>query len=449
MPDVGAPSDAVEALREGALKQSRAHQWVEELTDAAGPRLAGSPGDAAGVAWAVAKMQALGLEKVRAEKVSVTHWTRGVESGEVLSPTHHQLALTALGGSVPTPRGGIEAEVIEVSSIEDLQHRSRAQVEGKIVFFNAAMQPDKSGKDYGRLNPIRGNGAVESAKLGAVGMVMRSLATSKARFPHTGMMRYQENVAKIPAAALAVPDAELLQRLAANTPLRIRLTLGCGALPNAESANVIGEVRGREAPKEIVLLGAHLDSWDLGTGALDDGAGVGVVLEAARLISLVRPHPRRTIRVVLFANEEHGLEGSKSYAAEHQSELALHAVGLEIDAGTGRVYGMTYLAGANAPSILEDIARPLLPLGIPKPVQALHHGADLIPLRQAGVPMAHLQQDGTHYFDFHHSADDTFDKIQPADLAQVVAATAVLAYGVAESGSRLEPIPESQRAVPK
>jgi hypothetical protein len=411
--------------------------------------MAGSPGDAAGVAWAVAKMQALGLEKVRAEKVSVTHWTRGVETGEVLSPAHQRLALTALGGSVPTSPGGVEGEVIEVGSIEDLQHRSRAQVEGKIVFFNAAMQPDKTGKDYGRLNPIRGSGAVESAKLGAIGMVMRSLATSKARFPHTGMMRYQEEVAKIPAAALAVPDAELLHRLAATAPLRIRFTLGCGGWPNAESANVIGEVTGREAPTEIVLLGAHLDSWDLGTGALDDGAGVGVVLEAARLISLARPHPRRTIRVVLFANEEHGLDGAKAYAAEHRGELPLHALGIELDSGTAPAYGMTYLAGANAPRILEEIARPLLPLGIPKPVQGPHHGADLIPLRQAGVPMAHLQQDATHYFDLHHSADDTFDKIQPADLAQVVAATAVLAYGVAEAGSRLEPIPENQRAAPK
>jgi Iap family predicted aminopeptidase len=446
MPDVGTGSVAVEELRESALKQSRAHQWVQELTDATGPRMAGSPGDAAGVAWAMAKMKALGFEQVHAEKVSVMHWTRGVETGEVLSPTHHRLALTALGGSVPTPPGGVEAEVIEVTSIEDLQHRSRAQVEGKIVFFSAAIQTDK---DYGRLNPIRGNGAVESAKLGAIGMVMRSLATSKARFPHTGMMRYQEGVAKIPAAALAVPDAELLQRLAANPPLRIRYILGCAELPNAESANVIGEVRGREAPTEIVLLGAHLDSWDLGTGALDDGAGVGAVIEVARLISLARPHPRRTIRVVLFANEEHGLEGAKAYAAEHSSELALHALGLELDSGTERVYGMTYLAGANAPSIIEEIARPLLVLGIPKPVEAQHHGADLIPLRQAGVPMAHLQQDGTHYFDFHHTADDTFDKIQPAALAQVVAATAVVAYGAAEAGSRLEPIPESQRGLPK
>jgi Zn-dependent M28 family amino/carboxypeptidase len=262
-------------------------------------------------------------------------------------------------------------------------------------------------------------------------------------------MHYDQGVPRIPAAALAVPDAELLHRLiSGGETVRIRLTLGCRRFADAESANVIGDVMGREKPEEIVLLGAHLDSWDLGTGALDDGAGVGIVLEAGRAIGALNPHPRRTVRVVLYANEEFGLSGANAYAEAHREEVVRHVVALESDHGTGKASDLVYAAGPQSEKIVEDIAAPLRSLGVNAPQAGTHQGADLSPLRRLGVPLVQVQQEGLHYFDYHHSADDTFDKIIPAELAQASAAVAVFAYGAAEAEGRLSALTESQRQAP-
>jgi carboxypeptidase Q len=436
----------VDQLRASILGHSRAADWVRDLTDQVGPRLSGSPGDPKAVAWAVATMNSLGYTNVHAEKVMVPRWERGAEEAAVVSPVHQRLILTALGDSVPTPPQGIEADVVEVPTLEALDAMSEQQVHGKIVFFNKPTARLRTGEGYGKAVDVRGGGAVHAAKKGAVAVVIRSIATSNTRLPHTGAMNYADGVEKIPGAALAVPDAELLHRLLERgQPVRITLTLGCRTLPDAESANVIGDVVGRERPEEVVLLGAHLDSWDLGTGAIDDGAGVGAVLEAGRQIAAMNPHPRRTVRVVLFANEEHGLNGAFAYAKAHEAELGRHVVATEIDSGTGQVYAMSYLAGPDAAGAMATVAEPLLALGISPPQSAPHNGADLIPLRKAGVPVVSLQQDALSYFDYHHSADDTFDKVEPEKLAQVAAAAAVFASGAADATADFGRVPESMR----
>jgi len=435
-----------EQLRDLALAKSRAHDWVRELADGVGARLAGMAGDAKAVAWAKAKMAAVGLANVHTEPVTVPHWERGIETGEVSFPSKQLLALTALGGSVPTPEQGIEAELIELSSLKEADLLPEDKLRGKIAFFNQPMERTKSGESYSKVSPIRRSGASKAAARGAVGMVMRSLSTAENRLPHTGAMQYEAGGPKIPAAALSLPDADLLHRLLAlGQPVRVRFTLGCRSLPDAQSANVVGEVVGREKPDEVVLLGAHLDSWDLATGALDDGAGVGMVLEVGRLIAQSQPHPRRTIRIVLFANEEHGLNGAFAYAHAHESELGRHVAALELDHGTGRPYGVTYLGGPSAAGVMNEICGPLRDLGLPPPTSGSRGGADLIPLHPSGVPLISLQQDGTYYSDIHHSADDTFDKVDPAAMSQTVAAATALVYGLADSPNDLGRVPEEQR----
>jgi hypothetical protein len=420
---------------------------VRDLTDRAGPRLAGSTGDTRAVAWALETMRALGLARVRAEPARVPVWRRGPETGEVTAPRPHTLSLTALGGSVGTLPGGLEAEVLEVPSLEALAARG-SRVRGRIVFFNRRMERSADGRSYGPSARIRATGASLAARHGAVGMLMRSAGTSRARFPHTGSMRYEPGVPRIPAAALANPDADLLERLGHEGPVRVRFRLGCQSAGEAESANVVGEIEGRERPGEIVLLGAHLDSWDLGTGALDDGAGCAIVLEAARLIAATAPRPRRTVRVVLFANEEGGLSGAFAYARAHAAELASHVAALEADSGTGRPRGLGYNAGPGAARILARVRPVLVPLGAASLDRMRFGGADLLPLLPAGVPLLGVRQDMTRYFDYHHSADDTYDKIDPRALDAAAAAVAVVAYALAESEEVLPRIPEGRRKLP-
>ncbi len=440
---------AVVQLRNEVLAHSRAADWVRDLTDRVGPRLSGSPGGAEAIAWALARMKSLGFANVHAEKVVVPHWVRGVEEGAIVAPVTQRLSLTALGGSVPTPVGGLEAEVVEVPSLEALDALPDAQVRGRIVFFDKMTERTRTGEGYGKAVDVRGEGPVRAAKKGAVGVVIRSIATANTRLPHTGATHYADGVEKVPAAALSVPDAALLHRLLEGGPVRLRVTLSCQSLPDVESADVVGDIVGRERRDEIVLLGAHLDSWDLASGAIDDGAGVGAVLEAARQIGRLSPHPRRTVRVVLFANEENGLRGAAAYAKEHEQQLAHHVVALEVDSGTGSVYAMSYVAGPEAGPLVAAIAAPLRALGIEAPQAGPSHGADLGSLLEAGVPAFGLRQDMTTYFDYHHSADDTFDKVEPAKLAQVAAAVAVVAYGAAEAPADLGRVPESLRARPR
>ncbi len=440
---------AAEALREKALAGSRASEWVASLTDRAGPRLAGSAGDREAVAWALETLRAIGFDRVRAEPATVKVWQRGVETGEVLAPYRHRLALTALGGSVPTPAGGLEAEIIEVASLEDLERRGAA-ARGRIVFFNKRMERTADMKGYERAVDVRGKGPSHAARLGAVGVLIRSIGTDRNRLPHTGGLDYDAKQPRLPAAAVSIPDADLLERLGrSGSAVRVRFTLTCGERGEAASSNVVGEVPGSRKPEEIVLLGAHLDSWDLGTGAVDDGAGCGIVIEAARLIGQLPRRPPRTIRVVLFANEENGLAGGNAYAKAHAAELPRHAAALEADAGTGAPTGLSWLAGPPAQTVLTQLVPLLERVGAGRLSGDGFGGADISPLREAGVPVFSVLQDMSTYFDLHHTANDTFDKIDPRALDRVVAAVAAFAYVAASMPEPFERVPEAKRPLPR
>lgn len=433
------PSEIVStasALRDGAMEGTRAYEIVRSLTFETGPRLAGSPGDRAGVEWGVRTLKELGFRNVRAETVTVPHWVRGAESGEIVSPWPQPVVLTALGGSVGTPEGGIEAEVVQVSDVGALQGMdaaTAAKVKGKIVFINKRMRRAKDGSGYGEAVGGRSRGAILAGKLGAAALLIRSVGTDNNRTPHTGAMGYEEGVTRIPAVALSNPDADILEaQLASGKPVVFRLKLGARTLPDAESANVIGEIPGREKPEEVVLLGCHLDSWDLGTGAIDDGAGCGIMIEAARRIGELPQRPRRTVRVVLFANEEFGLSGARAYAETHAADLPRHILAGESDFGSGRVWQADSRVAPEALPLFDAIAKLLAPIGVERGDNESGGGADLSPMAPAGVPIVGLNQDGTYYFDWHHTSNDTLDKIDPKDLDQNVAAWAAVAYAAAE-----------------
>ncbi len=428
-----------------AQESHGAYALLTDLVDNVGPRLTGSDGAKAAVAWAVERLSGLGLE-VRKEPVSVPVWVRGFEQGEVLAAPGRRaqvLALTALGGSPGTRRGGLEADVVEVSSLADLQERGNS-VRGRIVFFNHSMAV---AEDYRRFGELRTKGPAAAAKLGAVGALVRSLATASMRSPHTGMTQFKEGEAPIPAAAIAVEDAELLHRLLVVGRVRVRVTLGCRTLPDARSFNVVADLRGREHPEEVVLLGAHLDSWDLAVGAQDDGAGVALVIETARLLASLPERPRRTVRFVLFMNEENGLRGAKSYASAHAPELAHHVAAMELDAGGGRPLGVALQAGGRASSVIEAWLPPLVPLGAGTLLQDDPGGADLTPMAGAQVPVVSVVQDVSHYFDIHHSAADTLDKVDVEAFSRTSAAVAWVTYGLADSTALL-PRPAAPAAAP-
>jgi hypothetical protein len=393
-------------------------------------------------------MKSLGFANVHAEKVNARGWRRGVETGEIVSPVHQKLVLAALGGSVPTDPAGLEAEVIEMASLEALATGPES-ARGKIVFFNKRMQRHADGSGYGSAVDVRTLGPARAGALGALGVLIRSVGTDHDRTPHTGATDYDEKGPRIPAAALSIPDAELLERLLRDgRPVRVRMTLSCHETPDVETANVVGEIPGRFRASEIVLLGGHLDSWDLGTGAIDDAAGCGIVLEAARLIGELPARPRRTIRVVLFANEENGLAGGKAYAAAHRGELARHAAALESDSGTGPPLGFSWNAGASAEPVVRAIGELLEPLGARELRGDGGGGADISSLREAGVPLFSVRQDTSRYFDYHHTANDTFDKIEPEALDRNVAAVAAFAWVAASLPHELERIPPEKRAPP-
>jgi hypothetical protein len=435
------------ALRDRVAAGSKAYDWVREIVDRAGPRLAGSPGDRVAVEAGLSILKGEGFANVRAEPVTVPVWHRGVEVGEVTSPVSQRLALTALGGSVATPAGGVEAEIVRVATLEDLDVKETAAAcRGRIVFVDRLMSRTSDGSGYGDAVRARSDGASLAARLGAVGLLIRSVGTDKNRLPHTGGMRYAKDAPRIPAAAVSVPDADLLTRLSRRgAPVRVRFELTCETRPDAPSANVIGEVTGREKPDEIVLLGAHLDSWDLGTGAVDDGAGCGIVIEAARQIASLSPHPRRTVRVVLFANEENGLAGGKAYAKDHAAELERHIAALEVDMGQGPPFGLSWNAGPSAEPMLLAITGLMGALGAGQLKPGRSGGADISRMLPAGVPSLGLLQDASVYFELHHTANDTLDKLEPAILDRSAAATALAAYVLAEIPETLARIPPPER----
>jgi hypothetical protein len=429
----------------GEALQGGSFQILARLTDEVGGRLAGSAGADAAVRWAMAWFREHGIP-ARLEPVLVNRWVRGEERAEVLaegSRSAQPLAVTALGMSAPTPPAGIVAEVVEVRTLEELAALGPA-VKGRIVLFQHDM---KDAAGYGAHAGLRLRGPAAAARQGAAAALVRSLSTATFRLPHTGTTLFPAGEAAIPAAAVAVEDAELLHRLLGRGPVRIRLVLA-GKLadpPLAPSANVVAEIRGSAKPEEVVVIGAHLDSWDLGTGAIDDGAGVAMVLDTMRIAAAMPRPPRRTLRAVLFMNEENGAEGAVAY---HESSLAAgtrHVAALEADAGAGRPTGVEVTAGPGGIEATREMAVPLAGLGAAT-VREGGGGVDIGPLAWAGVPLLSVAQDTSRYFDLHHSAADTLDKVDPRALAEATAAFAWLAWALADGPTVLPPQPVPQRA---
>ena len=433
----------LDALQRAALKDQRAYATLRSLTTEVGHRLAGSPGDAKAVAWALRTLREQGFANVRAEPVTVPRWVRGKASVALIAPEARSFAALALGGSVGTPPAGIEAEVIAVTTVDELKALSRERVAGKIVFLYDRMLPAVDGMDYGTTVQIRSRGAIEGAKLGALAVVIRAVGTEDEQRPHTGSMRYANGVPRIPAFAIGTRDAQQLLELFARGPVRLHVASESRCEAPVESANVIGEIVGRERPEEFVLLGAHLDSWDVGTGAQDDGAGVVTVMEAARRIGELAQKPRRSLRVVLFANEEFGLSGGKAYAQAHEAELDHHVAALESDLGSGRVFQFESRVKPGDLASAIALADALRPLELRFASNAASGGADISPLRDRGVPVFDLQHDATKYFEIHHTEADTLDRVDPKALAFNVAAYATLAWQLAEREARFERLSRS------
>ena len=427
-----------------ALQSHRAHDIAASLADEVGPRLAGSAGDPIAVAWAERTMRSLGFANVHTEPVMVPVWRRGVETAEIVEPVRQSLAVTALGWSGSTPKEGITAEVLEVESMDALAKLPKDSAKGKIVFANVVMPRTEDGRGYGMTVVVRSQGPRAAMNAGAAAFVVRSVGTASDRFPHAGMANLRDAASPIPAAAISTTDADLLHRTIARTHgAKMKLVLGPERDKDAPSANVVGEVAGTTKKDEVVLLGAHLDSWDLGRGAIDDAAGCGIVLSAARLVA--ERAPKRTVRVVLFAAEENSIAGAKAYLAAHAADAAHIVLAMEADSGTDRARLARFLGDpAHAPEFGE-IARALAPLGITRDDADARPGADVSPLVAAGVPTIEVRQDVSRYFDFHHTANDTADKLDAAGLAQVSTAFAEIAFRVAQLEGDLGRVPESKR----
>ncbi len=410
------------------LASSRAYETLEVLTDDIGPRLSGSSGAAAAVQWAVRTFETWGIP-VSTEKVIVPHWVRGAERAGLVSHHNQKIVLTALGGSVATPAKGLTADVVEVNSFDDLQVLS-ARVKGKIVFYNSPMDMQlvrarRGFEAYGKAVVFRSEGPSRAAEYGAVAALIRSVGSDSLRTPHTGSLHYDPKVPRIPAAAMTAEDAMLVDRLLQKGErVRMHLVLTPRTLPDVASANVIAEIRGSEKPDEIVVIGGHLDSWDLGTGAIDDGSGVVMVMETMRLLKEMNLTPKRTIRGVLFMNEENGLNGGRAYFAKHKNEK--HVAAIETDAGAAAPTGFRTTLKGDALADFEKRAQPLAAIGAAHFESAADTGADTSFLVEAGVPGFSFVPEPLHYFDYHHTPADTLDKIDPHELAEDAAAVAAL-----------------------
>ncbi|HWS39868.1 MAG TPA: M28 family peptidase [Arenimonas sp.] len=426
-------------LREQAVQGSNAYSIVESLTTEVGPRMGGSDAYDRATLWAQEKFKTLGFDKVWLQPVTFPVWQRRSESGRIISPFPQPLILTALGGSVGT-QGSLTSEVVGFATLDALKAAPENSLKGKIAFVNLKMIRAKDGSGYGPASTLRRNGAAEAAKKGALAIVIRSVGTDTDRMPHTGMMRYDETIAKIPAAALSAPDADLLANmLRRGKPVKLELNIDAGFNGSKTEYSVIGEITGRSKPDEVVVIGGHLDSWDLGTGAIDDGAGVAITMAAGALIGKLKEAPQRTIRVIAFANEEQGLLGGTAYAEAMKSHVSKHQIGAESDFGAGRIYALQAGVNKNSWPVIEQIGKILEPLGIAIDKVNGGPGPDIGAMAAQGMPWAELSQDGTDYFDYHHTANDTLDKIDPKALDQQVAAYAVFAYLAAETDMDFEP----------
>src|SRR5689334_23230349 len=417
---------ATDRLIDAAMRDSAAWNRIAELTDTFGHRLSGSAALERAIDWTLERMRADGLENVRGERAMVRHWERGAESAELVTPRRKPLAMLGLGGSVGTPAGGITAPVVVVTSFDDLTKRGAA-VKGKIVLF------DEPFTEYEATRVYRTRAASEAAKQGAVAALIRSVASFSINSPHTGSMRYDSTVAaRIPTAALTVEDAMLLHRMQdRGQPVTVKLVMGARNFPDAPSRNVVAELRGREKPDEVVVIGGHIDSWDVGQGAMDDAGGVVAAWEAVRLMKALNLRPRRTVRVVGWTDEESSGRGGLAYRDAHAADVDRHMFALESDNGVFRPYGIAVAASDSAIAMLKRIAPLLARIGADSVTRG-ESEADVEPLMNAGVPVAGLHVDGTRYFWYHHTNADTPDKLDPADVARCVATMAVYAYVVAE-----------------
>ncbi len=417
-------------LTKAALADSAAWNKIAEVADRFGHRISGSAALEQAHDWILERMKTDGLENVRGEPVMVPRWVRGRESAAMLQPRFGPLPMLGLGGSIGTPPGGITAEVMVVTSFDDLKARA-AEARGKIVLFDVPFT------NYGATVQYRGAGAVEAAKVGAVASMIRSVGPFGMRTPHTGGMRYDPAVPKIPHFAITAEDASMIHRIR-NRGEKVVVTVEMAAamLPDSPSKNVIGEIRGSEKPDEIIVMGGHTDSWDVGTGAMDDIGGVVIAWEAVRLMKQLGLRPRRTIRVVGWTNEENGGRGGSGYRDAHQSELGNHVLAIESDGGVFRPTGFGFTGSEVARAILKRIAPLLKPVGADS-IGPAGGGADIGPIMALGVPGMGHDVDGTKYFWYHHTEADNVDKLNPRDVAMNVAAMAVMAFVVADLEERL------------
>lgn len=434
--------EVVAQLQKQALSSGLAWQLLSDLTSEVGPRMAGSEADARAVKWAVDRLKTLGFDRVWTEPVRFPRWVRRHESAEVQSPHPQRLAVTALGGS-PGTNGPLEGRVVQFDSLAALEAAPPEQVAGKIVFLSQRMLRTRDGAGYPETVPIRTRGPFVAASKGALALLIRSVGTDSNRLPHTGNISRTETGNPAPAAALSNPDADnLMLMLGRDDPVVVRLDLDVGLDGEATSYNVIGEFDGREKDGRFVLLGAHLDSWDPGTGAIDDGAGVAIVTAAARLAAGLAERPRHGIRVVLYANEEGGSYGGRAYAERHAQEVDKHLLGAESDLGADRIYAFRSAVLPAAGPVMDGLAKDLANLGIERdPSGAPFGGADVGQMGKLGMAMVDLEQDASGYFDLHHTANDTLDKVDPESLRQNLAAWVTLVYLAANSNVAFGPLP--------
>ena len=428
-------------LQQAALNSDYAYKQVAHLANNIGPRLSGSAQAAKSVQYVASELKALGCE-VQLERVMVPHWLRGEETAELVQfpgqaeNTTQKIVLCALGASVATPTDGITAELITVKNFDELKSLPRDKVAGKIVLFNYPFDKQmaaegRGGEAYGEAVVYRGDGPSAAARQGAVACLIRSVGGADYRLPHTGQTTYADDAPKIPAGALAAEDADLIVDLVRQGSVKMKLTLTPQQLPDVESYNVIGDIKGSEHPEQVIIVSGHLDSWDLGTGAIDDAAGVAVSMEAANLIQKLHLKPKRTIRVIAWMNEENGLAGSKQYGKDHEKEWSNHFAAMETDGGAGHPLGINIKGKFEIKKLLAPVLAVLQGSGAGGTNFAEHIGADIEPMEKAGVPAFSPIQDSRFYFNYHHTAADTLDKIVPKELTENSAVVSVLAYALA------------------
>ena len=434
------PGDPAERLRDSTLSNDRlAWDILEGLTTEVGPRLAGTDAEQRAREWAVRKLTELGFANVHVEPFELPVWVRGEERAEIVSPYPQPLTITALGNSGATPARGIEAEVIGFASVAELEAASDSAVRGKIVFVTHNMTPTQDGSGYGQFGAPRRQGPSIASRKGAAAILVRSIGTDYHRNPHTGVQTFAEDARPIPAGALSIPDAEQLQRiLQRGHAVRLRLTLTPRQLGRGRSGNVVAEVPGSDPQAGTILIGGHLDSWDLGTGAVDNAAGVAITVAAAHRI-MQSGRPRRTIRIVLFGAEEVGVFGGTAYFERHRNDGDVVLVA-ESDFGADRIWRFNQAMAPGNEALGNRVASLLAPLGIVRGTTPANAGADLGAWARAGVAAIDLNQDGTHYFDYHHTPDDTLDKVDPVQLRQNVAAWTAMLSAVASASERIEPV---------